>query len=99
MQPELTKPVATHSIGAGPATAFSSIPVTVSVMLGTATLPLSDILQFQPGSELVLDQSIGDPVIVIVNGTKVARGELYVLEAQSEQLGVRITEILSIQSQ
>ncbi len=81
---------------AGTATnAFSSIPVTVHVLLGTATMQLAELMQLQPGSDVTLDQSIGEAVIVIVNGTRVARGELYVLEAQSDKLGVRITEILT----
>ena len=75
--------------------AFSSIPVTVQVMLGTATLHLHDLMSLKPGSDLTLDQAIGEPVTVIVNGTKIAKGELYVLETRGDKLGVRITEILS----
>ncbi len=74
---------------------FSSIPVTVQVMLGTSTLQLSDLMSLKPGSDLLLDQAIGEPVIVIVNGTKIAKGELYVLETRGDLLGVRITEILT----
>jgi flagellar motor switch protein FliN len=74
---------------------FSSIPVTVEVMLGTSTLQLSDLMGLAPGSDVTLDQAIGEPVTVIVNGKKIAKGELYVLETQGDLLGVRITEILS----
>lgn len=77
------------------ANAFSAIPVTVQVMLGTATMQLSELMNLKPGSDLMLDQAIGEPVIVIVNGTKIAKGELYVLESRGDMLGVRITEILS----
>jgi flagellar motor switch protein FliN len=76
-------------------TAFSSIPVNVQVILGTATLQLSDLMTLKPGSDLMLDQAIGEPVTVIVNGTKIAKGQLYVLETRGDFLGVRITEILS----
>jgi flagellar motor switch protein FliN len=75
--------------------AFSSIPVTVQVMLGTTTMQLSDLMTLKPGCDLMLDQAIGEPVIVIVNGTRIAKGELYVLESRDDMLGVRITEILS----
>jgi flagellar motor switch protein FliN len=74
---------------------FSAIPVTVEVMLGTATLQLIDLMNLKPGSDLLLDQAIGEPVTVIVNGKKIAKGELYVLETRGDLLGVRITEILS----
>ena len=76
-------------------TAFSSIPVSVQVILGTATLQLSDLMTLKPGSDLMLDQAIGEPVTVIVNGTKIAKGQLYVFETRGDLLGVRITEILS----
>jgi flagellar motor switch protein FliN len=64
-------------------------------MLGTATLQLSDLMDLEPGADLLLDQAVGEPVIVIVNGTRIAKGELYVLEHQGDKLGVRITELLS----
>jgi flagellar motor switch protein FliN len=75
--------------------AFASIPVTVQVMLGTATLPLAELMRLAPDSDIVLDQAAGEAVIVIVNGTKVAKGELYVLEDRGDRLGVRITELMS----
>jgi flagellar motor switch protein FliN len=76
-------------------TAFGSIPVTVQVMLGTATLPLAELMQLAPESDIVLDQAAGEAVIVIVNGTRIAKGELYVLEDRGDRLGVRITELMA----
>jgi flagellar motor switch protein FliN len=73
---------------------FSAIPVTVEILLGTATMQLLDLMNLKPGSDLLLDQDIGEPVTVMVNGKKIARGELYVLETRGDLLGVRITEIL-----
>ena len=42
-----------------------------------------------------LDQKLGEPVSVIVNGCKVASGQLFVMDEQAERLGVKITEIFS----
>ena len=84
-----------QAVCGGMPSALSRIPVTVQVMLGTATLQLSDLMDLEPGADLLLDQAIGEPVIVIVNGAKIAKGELYVLEDQGDKLGVRITELLS----
>jgi flagellar motor switch protein FliN len=75
--------------------ALAGIPVNVQVMLGTATLQLSELMSLEPGSDLYLDQAIGEPVIVFVNGARIAKGELYVLEGRGDRLGVRITELLS----
>jgi flagellar motor switch protein FliN len=77
---------------------FSSIPVTVQVMLGTATLQLSDLMHLNPGSNIRLDQALGEAVTVVVNGTHIAKGELFVLEGQGDKLGVKITEILETDS-
>jgi flagellar motor switch protein FliN len=74
--------------------AFSRVPVTVEVQLGTSRLPLPQLLALEPGSTLVLNQNLGSPVILFVNGCAIAKGELYVLEDVGEQLGVKITELL-----
>jgi flagellar motor switch protein FliN len=74
--------------------AFASIPVTVQIMLGTATLPLAELMRLTPDTDIILDQVAGEAVVVIVNGTRVAKGELYVLEGSGDRLGVRITELL-----
>jgi flagellar motor switch protein FliN len=73
---------------------FASIPVTVQVMLGTATLQLAELMSIAPNSEIMLDQALGQAVTVLVNGTRIAHGELYVLEGPGDKLGVRITELL-----
>jgi flagellar motor switch protein FliN len=95
METEEGKQVVAREHAGATTNVFSAIPVTVQVMLGTATLPLADLMRLQSGSDLVLDQSIGEPVTVIVNGTRIARGELFVFENNGDRLGVRITEILS----
>jgi flagellar motor switch protein FliN len=66
----------------------------VQIMLGTATLPLAELMRLTPDTDIILDQVAGEAVVVIVNGTRVAKGELYVLEGSGDRLGVRITELL-----
>jgi flagellar motor switch protein FliN len=95
METDSTNPEVRQDAKPNASSAFAAIPVTVQVMLGTATLQLFDLMNLKPGSDLNLDQAIGEPVTVIVNGTKIAKGELYVLETRGDILGVRITEILS----
>lgn len=73
------------------------IPVSVQVIIGTARMPLSRLTQLGPGAEITLDQKLGAPATILVNGKEVARGELFVLdeEGDGQQLGVTITEVLS----
>ena len=95
METELAKMETRQEVSEKSKNVFSSIPITVDVLIGTATLQLADLMNLKAGYDLQLDQAIGEPVTVIVNGKKIARGELYVLETQGDHLGVRITEIIA----
>jgi len=91
----MAAPAASSGALTGMAASFAKVPVTVQVMLGTARIPLSELLSLKPGSLLALDQKLGEPVSVIVNGCKVATGELFVLEGEEEKLAVKIKEIVA----
>lgn len=67
-----------------------NIPLTVSAELGTATKTLGDVLDFKEGDVIVLEKTAGDPVAIMVNGKKIARGEVIVIE---DSYGVRITDL------
>ena len=67
------------------------VPLDVTVELGRTSKPISDILDFAPGTIIELDKIAGEPVDVLVNGKHVARGEVVVIE---ESFGVRVTEII-----
>ncbi len=71
------------------------IPVAIQVVIGTARLPLSKVAQLGPGSMIPLDQKLGSPATILVNGREVARGDLFVLEGGGERLGITITEVLT----
>jgi flagellar motor switch protein FliN/FliY len=70
---------------------INDIPLQVTVELGKAKKSLSDVLNFGIGSIIVLDKQAGELVDVIVNGKKIAKGEVVVID---DNYGVRITEIL-----
>lgn len=74
--------------------ALFSIPVTLQVVIGTARLPISQIAELQPGAVVSLDQKLGTPVTILVNGRDVARGDLFVLEGEDARLGITIREVL-----
>ncbi len=73
--------------------AVMRIPVAVQVVIGSAKLPLSQISELSPGAVIKLDQKLGTPAIILVNGREVARGELFVLDGEEEKLGITITEV------
>ncbi|MCL2425591.1 MAG: flagellar motor switch protein FliN [Oscillospiraceae bacterium] len=67
-------------------------PIQVSVELGKAKRDISEILEFELGTIVVLDKISGDPVEVMVNGELIARGEVVVV---GDNYGVRITDIIN----
>jgi len=59
------------------------IPVTVQVLLGSATMPVADLMKLGRGAVIPLDHRVGEPVEVVVNGRIVARGAVVVVEDEN----------------
>ncbi|MEW5924385.1 MAG: flagellar motor switch protein FliN [Candidatus Zixiibacteriota bacterium] len=68
------------------------VELPVSIELGRTRMNISDILSLGPGSIVELDKLVGEPVDLLVNQKKVARGEVVVVE---ENFGLRITQLIS----
>ena len=68
------------------------VPLNVSVVLGRTKKTIKDILDLSTGSLIELDKLAEEPVEVLVNGKKIAYGEVVVVD---ENFGVRITSIVS----
>ncbi len=75
--------------------AILSIPVTVQVVLGSTSLPVSGLMKLARGAIVSLDQRVGDPVDVVVNGTVIARGEIVVVDDASQRFGVSLLEVVA----
>jgi flagellar motor switch protein FliN len=69
------------------------IPVSIQVVIGSTKLPLSQVAQLGPGVMMTLDQKLGTPAAILVNGREVARGELFVLDSEEGRLGITITDV------
>ncbi|MDP4088229.1 MAG: flagellar motor switch phosphatase FliY [Bacillota bacterium] len=68
------------------------VPLEISVVLGRTKKSIRDILAFGTGSLIELDKLAEEPVEILVNGKRVAYGEVVVVD---ENFGVRITSIIS----
>ncbi|MFC0892586.1 MULTISPECIES: flagellar motor switch phosphatase FliY [Clostridium] len=68
------------------------VPLEISVVLGRTKKSIKDILNLGTGSLVELDKLAEEPVEILVNGKKVAYGEVVVVD---ENFGVRITGIVS----
>jgi len=67
-----------------------SIPVWAE--LGRVEMVIGDLLQLGEGSVVTLDRAVGDPVDLIAQGVKLARGEVIVVD---DCFAIRIREVLS----
>jgi flagellar motor switch protein FliN/FliY len=76
--------------------AILRIPVVVQAILGTATMPVANLMKLGRGAIVPLDHRIGEPVDIVVNGRVVARGEVVVLEEDSSRFGVTLTEVAGL---
>jgi flagellar motor switch protein FliN/FliY len=82
--------------GAGPginSSLIMNIPVEVQIVLGSTEMPVSELMALQKGSTVALNRRIGEPVDVVVNGRRVARGEIIVLDNDPSRFGIRLTEV------
>ncbi|MGA8446073.1 MAG: flagellar motor switch protein FliN [Roseiarcus sp.] len=75
--------------------AILSIPVTVQVVLGSTSMPVAGLMKLARGAIVSLDQRVGDPVDVVVNGAVIARGEIVVVDEASQRFGVSLLEVVA----
>ncbi len=68
-----------------------SVPLEISVEIGSAKRKVKDILEFTQGTIIELERQAGAPVDVVVNGNLIARGDVVVID---DNFAVRITEIV-----
>lgn len=86
---------AKHAEASPNSSLIMNIPVDVQIVLGSTEMPVSDLMALQKGSTVALNRRIGEPVDVVVNGRRIARGEITVLESDPSRFGIRLTEIIT----
>jgi flagellar motor switch protein FliN/FliY len=88
------KPKDTAGARPGAYDTILTIPVTVQVVLGSTTMPVASLMKLGRGAVIALDQRVGEPVNIVVNGRVVARGEVVVVDEDSSRFGVSLIEIV-----
>ena len=68
------------------------VPVSLSLEVGRTRIPIRNLLQLNQGSVVELDRAAGEPLDVFVNGTRVAHGEVVVV---NDKFGIRLTDVIS----
>ncbi len=72
--------------------ALYNVPVDIQVVLGTASLPVNQLLKLGRGAVVEIDRKVGEAVDIHINNHLVARGEVVIVE--DNRLGVTLTEIV-----
>lgn len=70
------------------------IQLPVSIELGRTKMYIRDILQLTRGSVVEFDKLASEPVDLLVNGKKIAEGEIVVID---KHFGIRITSLVDAQ--
>jgi flagellar motor switch protein FliN/FliY len=68
------------------------VPVELAVEIGRTEMTIRETLDLGPGSIVVLNRMTGEPVDLLVNGRRIARGEVVAID---EQFGLRITTVVT----
>ncbi|NLO20299.1 MAG: flagellar motor switch protein FliN [Ignavibacteria bacterium] len=63
----------------------------VSIELGRTNMLIRDILRLGRGSVIEFDKLVSEPVDVLINGKKVAEGEVVVID---KHFGIRVTTLI-----
>jgi flagellar motor switch protein FliN/FliY len=70
------------------------IPIDVQIVLGSSRMQVASLMNLEEGAIIALDKRIGEPVDITVNGRKIARGEITILDGDDTRFGVKLLEVL-----
>jgi flagellar motor switch protein FliN/FliY len=70
---------------------IAGVKVEISVVLGSSTIPMHQLLRMGRGAVIELDSRQDDPVLILANDRPVAKGEIII---HGDKIGVSITELL-----
>ena len=70
---------------------LENIDVMLTVEVGRTEITIRDLLRLNEGSVVELDRLAGDPLDIMVNNTKIAKGEVVMV---GERFGARFGEIV-----
>ena len=71
---------------------LENIEVKLTVEVGNTEIAIKDLLRLNEGSVVELDRLAGDPLDILANGTKIAKGEVVMV---GEKFGIRFTEVIT----
>ena len=71
--------------------AVYNVPIEITAVLGTAVMPISQILKLGRGAVVELDRAVGEAIDVMANKELIAHGEVVVVD---DRLAVNMTDVI-----
>ena len=69
-----------------------NVKLKLSVRLGTKVVLLKDILRWDVGEIIELEQMVNEPLEILINGVKIGEGEAVIVEGK---FGLKIKKIIN----
>ncbi len=82
------------SAGAVNLSQIMKIPIDVKFVLACARLSVEELMQITPGSKINTSAHLDDKIDIVANGRVVARGEMVVVNEETSQIGIMVTEVV-----
>ncbi|PHP65732.1 flagellar motor switch protein FliN [Zhengella mangrovi] len=67
-----------------------NIPLKVQVAIGAVEMTVGELSNLGPGQTVALNKLVGDPVDIIVNGTRIGTGFLVAIPGNTPSFGIKI---------
>jgi flagellar motor switch protein FliN/FliY len=93
--PSFAEPAAPGSALTANLDLIMDIPIDVQIVLGSSRMQVSGLMNLTEGAIIALDKKIGEPVEITVNGRRIGRGEITVLEHDDTRFGIKLIEVSS----
>ena len=77
-------------VGSTDLQAVLDVPVELTVEVGRTMMTIAQTLTIAPGTIIELGRATGEPVDLLVNGRRIARGEIVAVD---EEYALRVTEV------
>ena len=91
-KPESSEKVKKSSAAVNNLRVLENIEVRLTVEVGNTEIKIKDLLRLNEGSVVELDRLAGDPLDILANGTRIAKGEVVMV---GEKFGIRFTEVVA----
>jgi flagellar motor switch protein FliN/FliY len=75
---------------------FADVNIEITAEIGRVTMPLGELLQLSEGAVIELDRSVTEPVDILAQGVRIARGDVVVID---DRFAIQIREIVNSDEQ